>query len=259
MDNTNPKFDKDVQEVLDDTVNAVVEDEFRTKCSLNNSEQSDLESNTQKIEQTGHQENDFDDSIDEIALKDLELNLSEEEKQERIKEADLLKVNGNEEFMKENYKESIIVYTTALKTCPFSFAKNRAILYSNRAAAKTKLGLKESAIEDCTNAIDLDDTYIKAFSRRALLYEETDKLDEALADYKKILELQPSNQTALDATMRLPQQINERNERLKAEMMGKLKDLGNMILRPFGLSTDNFQLNQDPSTGGYSIKFQQNS
>lgn len=94
--------------------------------------------------------------------------------------------------------------------------------------------------------------------RRAKLYEQDDKPDEALADYKKVSELDSSQREACEALVRLPPIINERNEKLKTEMMSNLKNLGNMILRPFGLSTQNFQMQQDPNTGSYSINFNQN-
>uniref|UniRef100_A0A8C6SMS8 Tetratricopeptide repeat protein 1 n=1 Tax=Neogobius melanostomus TaxID=47308 RepID=A0A8C6SMS8_9GOBI len=106
-------------------------------------------------------------------------------------------------------------------------------------------------------ALELNPLYLKALLRRAELYEQTDKLDEALEDYQKVLERDPQNAAARGGTMRLPPLIHERNEKLKEEMMGKLKDLGNMILRPFGLSTSNFQLNQDQATGAYNINFVQ--
>jgi tetratricopeptide (TPR) repeat protein len=99
--------------------------------------------------------------------------------------------------------------------------------------------------------------YIANIFRRAALYEETDKLDESLEDFKKALELDPENIEARAASIRLPPRINERNEKMKAEMIDKLKDLGNMILRPFGLSTSNFEMKQDPSTGSYSVNFNQ--
>lgn len=95
--------------------------------------------------------------------------------------------------------------------------------------------------------------------RRAALYEEADKLDECMADYSKMVELEPSNIEARTNVARLQPIINERNEKLKDEMMGKLKDLGNMILKPFGLSTSNFQMQQDPNTGSYSVNFSQNA
>lgn len=85
---------------------------------------------------------------------------------------------------------------------------------------------------------------------------ETEKLDEALADVDKILELDPSSRTYQKKRKELSQKIDERNEKLKAEMLGKLKDVGNKILGKFGMSLDNFKMVPDPATGGYSIKFE---
>jgi len=79
-----------------------------------------------------------------------------------------------------------------------------------------------------------------------------------LEDFKKVLEHDPDNSDARNAQIRLPPLINQKNEKMKEEMIEKLKDLGNMVLRPFGLSTSNFEMKQDPSTGSYSINFNQN-
>ncbi|KAM6907399.1 tetratricopeptide repeat protein 1 [Xenentodon cancila] len=196
--------------------------------------------------------------FDDDYLQEMEKELTEEEKQSRRQHSLTLKDTGNSHFKVGDWREAEFSYTEALSVCPVCYSRERAVLFSNRAAARLHLDLKDQAIADCSKAIDLDPEYLRALLRRAELYEQTEKLDEALEDYNKVLEFDPNNRQARQACMRLPQQIQERNEKLKEEMIGKLKDLGNMFLRPFGLSTNNFQVNQDPSSGSYSINFVQN-
>ncbi|XP_051754222.1 tetratricopeptide repeat protein 1-like [Ctenopharyngodon idella] len=195
---------------------------------------------------------------DEEYLRELEKDLTEEEKESRRKESLELKEKGNMQFKSGEHVDAEESYTAALRVCPVCYSKERSILFSNRAAARFHQDKKDNAISDCSKAIELNPNYIRAILRRAELYEKTDKLDEALEDYKTVLEKDPGIPAAREACMRLPRQIEERNEKLKEEMMSKLKDLGNMILRPFGLSTSNFQVNQDTNTGSYSINFVQN-
>ncbi|XP_034936808.1 tetratricopeptide repeat protein 1 [Chelonus insularis] len=227
-------------------------------CDKNSNAEScrivDEESNEENNSKPPRNEN---DEI-EARLKDRELELSDEDKEKLKKEAEELKKKGNDHFVASEFKEAIEIYTQAILTCPLAYPNDRAILYANRAAAKTKNNDENSAIEDCTKAIELNSTYFKAYLRRAQLYERTDKLDESLADYKKILEFDPAHSEANYAVRRLPPLIEQKNEKLKEEMLGKLKDLGNMILKPFGLSTENFKMEKDPNSGGYSVKFNQN-
>ncbi|XP_051176539.1 tetratricopeptide repeat protein 1 [Leptopilina boulardi] len=200
-----------------------------------------------------------EDLSDEEELKDRDLNLSENDKELLKTEAEFLRKEANSQFNSGEFETALSMYSQALKICPLCFTEERAFLFANRAAAKCKLpNEKQSAIRDCTKAIQLKPNHVKAYLRRANLYEETEKFDEALEDFKKVLTFDPSHSESSYAIQRLPGLIAERNEKLKTEMLGKLKDLGNLVLKPFGLSTANFQLQQDPNSGGYSVKFNQN-
>jgi hypothetical protein len=42
------------------------------------------------------------------------------------------------------------------------------------------------AAVDCTAALAIDSGYVKAYMRRASAYEQSDDLERALADYKKV-------------------------------------------------------------------------
>ncbi|XP_029375926.1 tetratricopeptide repeat protein 1 [Echeneis naucrates] len=212
------------------------------------------EDSDSEIKEENNKEVEFDDDY----LREVEKDLTEEEKESRRQQSLTLKERGNSQFKSGDWLEAESSYTEALHLCPVCFSIERAVLFSNRAAARLHLEVKDQAISDCTRAIELNPNYVRALLRRAELYEQSEKLDEALEDYKNVLDQDPNQPTARQACMRLPQQIQERNEKLKEEMISKLKDLGNMILRPFGLSTNNFQVNQDQNTGSYSINFVQN-
>lgn len=214
------------------------------------------EETASKVDKVMNNQKELDIPAEGNKEEEIEEILSEEVKQQRKEEALDFKNKGNGKFKETLFEEAMEMYNQALKICPHCFKKDMAVLFGNRAACLIKLGENKDAIKDCTSALEYDPVYLKVKLRRAQTYEVEEKLDEALKDYQEILTLDRSCQIAGEAVMRLPNQINERNEKLKAEMMGKLKDLGNMCLRPFGLSTDNFQFQQDPNTGGYSVNFQ---
>lgn len=142
------------------------------------------------------------------------------------------------------------------KIPPHEYGTQLAVYYSNRAASLLHESRYDEAIQDCDIAILLNPKYTKAYIRRMTAYENTDQSEEALRDAKEALNLDPRNSQIRKHVNRLQKIEDERLERLKEETMGKLKDLGNSILGNFGLSLDNFQAQQDPSTGSYNISFQ---
>jgi len=197
------------------------------------------------------------DYIDEDQLQEQENTLTEQEKEQKRLEASQYKLEGNNLYKEGKTNDAVEKYTAGLRVCPLSHSKDRAVLYANRGQMKKVLGLNDQAVKNCSKAIELNPEYLKAILRRAEIYEETDKLEDSLADYNKVVELDPKHLEANQAIRRLPPKIEARNEKLKAEMMDSLKKLGNMVLSPFGLSTNNFKMEQDPNSGGYNIQFQQ--
>jgi tetratricopeptide (TPR) repeat protein len=141
-----------------------------------------------------------------------------------------------------------------------AYGNKIAVYHANRAACLLHLGRYGECIDDCTMAILYDPTYIKPYTRRSAAYERIEKTELALADARMAYKLGGPNDTSNRRNVDRLSKIEEaRMEKMKAETMGKLKDLGNSILGNFGLSLDNFNAIQDPNTGGYSISFNQNA
>ncbi|EEH34086.1 hypothetical protein PAAG_05135 [Paracoccidioides lutzii Pb01] len=117
--------------------------------------------------------------------------------------------------------------------------------------------------EDDVRKEDIKRIWAKALMRRARAKKELGgwaNLQGAEEDYKALLgmgNLPAQDEKFVRKVLReLPDLINVAREKEVGEMMGKLKDLGNGILKPFGLSTDNFKFVKDDKSGGYSMSFE---
>ncbi|KAK5658260.1 hypothetical protein OQA88_2235 [Cercophora sp. LCS_1] len=111
---------------------------------------------------------------------------------------------------------------------------------------------------------DISRIRAKALMRRARARGELggwSNLDGALEDYKRLSAMEGVLSAVDKTTVRkqiitLTPRAKVAQEKETAEMWSKLKDLGNGLLKPFGLSTDNFKMVKDEKTGGYSMNFE---
>ncbi|XP_062081839.1 uncharacterized protein LOC133788386 isoform X2 [Humulus lupulus] len=98
------------------------------------------------------------------------------------------KESGNEYFKQKKFKEAIDCYSRSIALSP------TAVAYANRAMAYLKVKRFQDAEDDCSEALNMDDRYIKAYSRRATARKELGKLKECLEDAEFALRLEPQNQ-----------------------------------------------------------------
>ncbi|CAA7388987.1 unnamed protein product [Spirodela intermedia] len=104
------------------------------------------------------------------------------------KTAKIYKQGGNEHFKQRNFSKAIECYSRSIALSPSSVA------FANRAMSYLKLKRYEEAEVDCTEALNLDDRYVKAYSRRATARKELGKLKSSLEDSEFALRLEPNNQ-----------------------------------------------------------------
>ncbi|XP_038980457.1 RNA polymerase II-associated protein 3-like isoform X3 [Phoenix dactylifera] len=108
--------------------------------------------------------------------------------EEKLPDAASEKELGNEYFKQKKFPEAIECYSRSIALSPTSVA------YANRAMAYLKLKRFEEAENDCTEALNLDDRYVKAYSRRATARKELGKLKASMEDSEFAMRLEPNNQ-----------------------------------------------------------------
>ncbi|XP_023020069.1 tetratricopeptide repeat protein 2 [Leptinotarsa decemlineata] len=103
------------------------------------------------------------------------------------------KEEGNEAYKLCRFQEACQLYTEALEIDPFN-KKTNSKLYFNRATAYSRLTKTREAIADCTAALNLDETYLKALLRRAKCYMDLGEYEEAVRDYEKVCKMDKSRE-----------------------------------------------------------------
>jgi stress-induced-phosphoprotein 1 len=112
------------------------------------------------------------------------------------------KNDGNMAFKNGDFPKAIDFYTEAIKRAP----RNPA-LYSNRAAAYSKLGEMPMAVKDCERALELDPVFVKAYTRKAYCHYAMKEYYKARDCYNEALRIDPNNAEAVDGLQSIDVQI----------------------------------------------------
>jgi len=78
------------------------------------------------------------------------------------------KNKGNECFRAGENEEALLFYSRAI-----ALNERSAVVYANRAMANIRLNNFESAVSDCTRALEIDPNYTKALSRRGMVHHRS--------------------------------------------------------------------------------------
>ena len=94
--------------------------------------------------------------------------------------------------------DQLIAGCTALIQSGHLSSVNLAAAYNNRGNAYVNKGEHDQAIQDFNKAIQLDPSYAQAFSNRGIAYSEKGAYEQAIQDFNRALRLNPSDVNAFN-------------------------------------------------------------
>ena len=124
----------------------------------------------------------------------------------------------------------------------------KAICYGNISVCYFSLEEFEKCLAFTEKALEIKQDYVKVRERKIRALMIMGRVKDAKEELGK-------GQVDERLKKEVDDAANKEFEKEKEEMMGNLKGLGNTILGKFGLSLDNFKVQQGPG-GGYNINFQ---
>ncbi|KAL8280012.1 hypothetical protein RQP46_007593 [Phenoliferia psychrophenolica] len=104
--------------------------------------------------------------------------------------AEKAKASGNQAMAKKDYQGAIRSYGEAIE-----HDAGNAVYWSNRAAAHSQLSAHDAAISDAKQALKIDPTFSKAYSRLGHAQYSSGHYRDAVEAYEKGLEMDPNNAT----------------------------------------------------------------
>jgi len=146
---------------------------------LNKSDEGDEECGEAAVE-------DVKAERDEYGLPVIECAVIEPVETDPVALGNKKKSEGNQAFKTGDYAVARMCYEQAIDLYPSDKAVEKSACYQNIAAVYDKMNKLEEVIKNCTRALQLNQKYIKALTRRAGAYEKTEKYAESIKDLTAI-------------------------------------------------------------------------
>lgn len=105
--------------------------------------------------------------------------------------AERFKGEGNTAYKAQDYEKAKQCYSSAIYHCP-----GCAVYYGNRSAALMMLNDYTAALDDCTRAVQLDESFTKGYLRAAKCHLMLGNPSLSIDYYHKVLQFEKGNKQA---------------------------------------------------------------